>query len=276
MYDASLNTTPDAQGWVYVSNPLVGAQASQSVAGGILSLNTRSVIGEQAGYFSKIPAIAYAHPDHPTIDLSVSPFSIEFTMRQVDGSDTVDADPLALGQRNRGGFAVMVITDDLRGIEIQFQTDHIVALDNANTAFPVGEVEPFDTTAVLHDYELGLSANGYQLVVDGSVLLEGPLRDYTSIAPAQPIGFPYNTPSFLFFGDDTGRGEALTELTRFAVAAVPEPTTAQLLMLGAIWAVGSRRTNAGRRAICVPAISSSMNSSPPMQIRITARTSHVL
>ena len=232
LYDASVNTTPDAQGWFFATNPLAGAQASQSVEGGVLSLDTRSDISEQAGYFSKVPPF-FSHPNNPTMDLSDSSFSIEFTMGQVAGSDTPDTDPLASGQRNRGGFAIIAISEDLTGIELQFQTDNIVALDDVNTAFPIGEVQTFDTTDALHNYELILGIGGYQLFADSSLVLQGPLRNYSGIAPVSPYDFPYTTPSFLFFGDDTPRGEALTKLTRFEVVAIPEPAINWLLMVGA-------------------------------------------
>ena len=220
LYDAAANTTPDAQGWAYFSNPLFRPQANQTVGGGLLSLDSLQVASEQVGYFSKIPAFLFAHPNHPIVDLDDSAFVIEFAMRQVDGRDIPDSDPLALEQRNRGGFAVIAISEDLTGIELQFQTDHVVALDNANTAFPVGEVQAFDTTDTLHEYQLRLSDDGYRLSVDGSLLLQGSLRNYSGIAPASPLNFPYTTPSFFFFGDDTGRGAALTQLTHFAVSAV--------------------------------------------------------
>lgn len=231
LYDASVNTTPDAQGWAFVTNPLFGAQASQSVDNGVLALNTRPEISDQAGYFSKLPALSFSHPNNPIMDLSASPFSIEFSMRQLAGSDAPDVDPLAAGQRNRGGFAVIAISEDLTGLELQFQTDGIVALDDVNTAFPVGEALNFDTTDAVHDYELILSTEGYRLLVDESLVLQGPLRDYWGISPIAS-GFPYSSPSFFFFGDDTGRGEALTELTRFEVSAVPEPAAAWLFAVG--------------------------------------------
>ena len=79
LFDATANTPPDAQGWAFLTNPLFGAQASQSVVSGVLNLDTSADISEQAGYFSKVPALAVAHPNHPTIDLDASDFSIEFS-----------------------------------------------------------------------------------------------------------------------------------------------------------------------------------------------------
>ena len=224
LYDAAADTTPDQQGWAFLTNPLIGAQASQRMEGGRLILNSSQEVVEQAGYFSKVPPLLFERPDTPRINLSLGPFSIAFSMRQVMGIDVPDTDPLALGQRNRGGFAVIVISEDLTGVELQFQVDHVVALDNAHAAFPVGEVQSLDTTQGLRDYQLDISTSGYELSVDGISLLEGPLRDYSAIAPPSPFDFPYTTPSFFFFGDNTGRGGAVTELGRFEVSAVGDCT----------------------------------------------------
>lgn len=234
-----MNTTPVEQGWAFVTNPLLGAQATQSIENGVLSLNTRPAISEQAGYFSKITALAFAHPDNPVMDLSVSPFSIQFSMRQLDGTDVPDSDPLAAGQRNRGGFSVIAISENQAGLELQFRTDGIVALDDVNSAFPIGEFLPFDTTDAIHDYDLVLSTNGYRLSADDELLLQGSLRDYSDISPI-PGGFPYAERSFFFFGDNTGRGEALTELTRFEVSSVPEPA-AMCLFASGLFIVAFRR-----------------------------------
>lgn len=68
LYDAASNTTPNEQGWAFLRSPLIGAQAFQSVDGGVLKLDSRQVASEQAGYFSKIPPILFAHPNHPKVD----------------------------------------------------------------------------------------------------------------------------------------------------------------------------------------------------------------
>ena len=228
LFDATVGTTPDAQGWLFATDPPIGAASHQSIVGGLLLLNTRDDISEQAGYFSKVPFLSFQHPDHPVIDLSLASYSITFGMRQVAGSNLPDTDPLAVGEHNRGGFALIAISEDLSGIELQFQTDQIVALDDENTAFPIGESQAFDSTAALYDFELKLSQTGYELLVDDLLLLEESLRNYASIAPDPPKDFPYTTPSFFFWGDNTGRGEALSEVTQFEVNVVPEPVSWRL------------------------------------------------
>jgi hypothetical protein len=220
MYDASTNTLPHQQGWFFLTSPLLGANASQGVADGMLTLDTLQHVSEQAGYFSGIPVLGLEHPDLPLMDLNESAYSIEFSMLLVAGRDLPDTDPLAPDERNRGGFAVIAISEDLTGIELQFQMDQIIALDDTNAAFPIGEGRAFDTTNAHYDYQLLISTEGYQLSVDGTTLLAGPIRNYSTIAPSGPVGFPYRSPSFLFFGDNTGRGGAVTQVSHVAVSVV--------------------------------------------------------
>lgn len=215
-YDAGLGSLPNEQGWLFLTNPIFGAKSTQSLDEGALMLNTMAHVSEQAGYFSRIP-ILFEPSDPPVFDLSQRPLSIQFSMQQIAGTDVADTDPLALGERNRGGFAVIAISEDLAGIELQFQQDNIVALDDLNAAFPVGERVAFDTSDRSHDFEVILNSSGYTLSADGELLLAGRLRSYSTIEPRPP--FPYTTPSFVFFGDNTGRASALTVITRFHAAS---------------------------------------------------------
>ena len=215
LFDGREGSSPADQGWAYFTNPLLGADATREFVGDALRLDTTVDISEQAGYFSKIPVL-FEHPRMPNLDLAIGPIDISFTLRQMEGIDFADSDPDASGERNRGGFAVIAIGEDLGGIELQFQHDRIISLDNSSTAFPVGEQVAFDTSRWT-TFELQLESDGYRVVVEDEVLVSGSLRDYSDIAPSPPFGFPYQTPSFLFFGDNTGRAGAITELRDFTV-----------------------------------------------------------
>ena len=50
---------------------------------------------------------------------------------------------------------------------------------------------------------------------------------------------PYETPSFLFFGDDTTSGEAIAELS--FIELVPEPTIAAVVLLGFAGSLARRK-----------------------------------
>ena len=217
LYDASLGTTPDQQAWTLLSNPLL-TPVTHGVEQNTLVLDTLDVLTQQAGYFSTFPLFSRAHPDVPTVDLQSSEFVVDFTLRLVIAQDLPDDDARHVGQRNRGGFAVIAISEQLTGVELHFQSHRILGLSNLDTAFPIGEMAAFNTTDALTPYRLTLADEEYRLAAGDTVVLTGPLRNYSNIAPSPPFDFPYTTPSFFFFGDDTPRAGAITEVTRFAVA----------------------------------------------------------
>ena len=66
-------------------------------------------------------------------------------------------------------------------------------------------------------------------------LLSGTLRDYTA------FGFPYTVPNFLFLGDNSARGSAISHLGEVSLSPVPEPAAACLLALGPVGLALRRR-----------------------------------
>jgi len=76
----------------------------------------------------------------------------------------------------------------------------------------------------------GNNYNLYRIGTGGDAigLLNGPLRDYSAFSG--PID-PYETPDFLFLGDDTTSAQAGVQIARVALpfAVVPEPGTLGLL-----------------------------------------------
>lgn len=200
LFDGLLATTPAAQGWVYLTNPVFGASATQAALGDRTRLDTSPVRTEMAGYFSRLlapPLPPRSHPDMPTLDRDLG-YRVGFTARLTAELHVVD---------DRAGFSVIVLGDDRRGVEIGFWTDEIWA-QNDTPLFTHGESTAFDTTANLVAYELCVNATSYLLAADGVGILSGPLRDYSSFGP------PYDTPDFIFLGDDTSSASATVEVGR--------------------------------------------------------------
>ncbi len=193
LYDGSPTptTTPSAQGWRYLTDPLLNASAVQSTAPGVTILDTTTQITDKAGYFSEAPILGQ-HPLMPVLNRS-SGFTIRFQV-QIDQESHVKND--------RSGFDLIVLSEDLKGIELGFWTDSIFALNDDVPSFSRGEDVAFDTTSMT-SYELSVDQGGYTLYAGGIAAISGLLRDYSS------FGFPYNTPSFLFLGDDTTSASAI-------------------------------------------------------------------
>jgi hypothetical protein len=121
---------------------------------------------------------------------------------------------------------VIVLSKDLKGIELGFWSDHIWAQEGGTGSqlFTHAEDAAITTTTGLISYTLAIRGDTYALSAGGALKLSGQLRDYTAFN-----GFPdvYETPNFIFFGDDTNsaRGKirlaAATLFTRKCVANLP-------------------------------------------------------
>jgi hypothetical protein len=190
LYDGSLNSTPDQQGWLYITNP--GSSAVHSANEGGTTLNTTAKTNNQAGYFS------YSHPLMPELNRSTG-FTISFRVKVLSESHGNNSD--------RAGFSVIVITHYLKGLELGFWSNEIWAQADL---FTHAEGTNFDTTESLTGYDLAIWGNNYRLSAGGLTILTGPLRDYSSFGP------PYNIPDFLFFGDDTTSASASIKLASIA------------------------------------------------------------
>jgi hypothetical protein len=222
MYDGSLGTAPASQGWLYVTNPVVGALATQSVSGGAVTLDSTPDGNERAGYFNTV------YPSTPVLDRAAG-FTVRFTMR-LRSEEHRSAD--------RAGFSVIAISSDRRGLELAFWMNEVWAQNDSNNGpayayFTHGEGAGLDANAGLVQYDLAFLGSTYWVLAGGGQVLTGAIRDYTGYTGALD---PYETPNFLFFGDDTGSASARTEISRFEVLnyATPEPASLLLLAVGAL------------------------------------------
>ena len=150
----------------------------------------------------------------------------------------IDAQLLSESHSNvdRAGFSILVLSSDLRGIELGFHTNEIFAQGDS-PLFVRGESAPFDSSTALTRYDLVVLGNSYTLKANGIATLTGALRDYTAFAG--PID-PYETPNSIFFGDDTTSASGATKFTYVSVS-VPEPTTLATIAAGMVAVVARRR-----------------------------------
>ena len=152
-------------------------------------------------------------PGFPILDRTVG-VRVNFTL-QVDSEAHTNND--------RAGFSVIILDKDAQGIELSFWENEIwVKGDDATGGlFKHGEGIAFGTSA-LTDYQVIFMGDKYTLTANAELLLTGPLRDYSAFA-----GFPdpYETPNFLFLGDNTTSAQARVRL-RFVSVTGTEPVVA--------------------------------------------------
>jgi hypothetical protein len=221
LYDGSQNTLPGAQGWTSVVIP----PATQTVSGGATTLDTFTSGSNalQAGY------------------LRTTSFALDRT-----AGFTVRFDAQLLNEthasNDRAGFSVIVLSNDMQGIELGFWNNEVWAQSGA--LFTHAEGAAFNTTAAGSGaagtirYDLTFQGNSYSLFANGGAtpILTGAVRDYTAFTGSPD---PYETPNFLFFGDNTTSARGSFRLAQVTVAtspatAAPEPGTFTLVLVGGI------------------------------------------
>jgi hypothetical protein len=150
-------------------------------------------------------------PGFPSLDRTAG-FQLDFTLQIEDESHR---------NNNRAGFSLIALSDDARGIELAFWENEIwVQSDNSTGGlFKHGEGVVFPTTTDLIDYRLTIIDDAYTLTANTQPILSGPVHDYNAFD-----GFPdpYETPNFLFLGDDTTSAQARIQL-RFLSVTGTEP-----------------------------------------------------
>ncbi|MBT9314227.1 hypothetical protein IXB50_02180 [Leptothoe spongobia TAU-MAC 1115] len=141
-----------------------------------------------------------------------------------------------VSESNRAGFSVVLVSDDVsKEVEIGFKTD------GADRAFAQSanftEAETSSATSldfsIRKTYWLSISGNTYSLAANGVEILSGNTRDYnfdpTTSSPALPASAnPYQTPNFLFLGDNTDQGHAQFTLGEVQVLSLQTSLTPDL------------------------------------------------
>lgn len=200
LYDGALGTTPVDQGLPYASIPSTNFY---STSGGITTLDTTLADNNSiyAGFVTQS-----AQP----LDRNAG-YTLRFDIRVLSSAFT---------NSSRAGFSVIALSSDKKGIELGFHTDEIFAQGDS-PLFVRSESVGFDTTAAITRYDLEVLGNNYTLKANGVTKLTGALRDYTAF-----VGLidPYETPDFLFFGDDTTSARGSTQIS-YISTLVPEPTS---------------------------------------------------
>ncbi len=208
LYDGTLGTTPVDQGLPYASVP---ATPFYSTAGGMTTLDT--TVADNNAIYAGFVTQSATPLDH------TAGYTLRFDIRVVNGTSS---------STSRAGFSVIALSSDNKGIELGFNPDEIFAQGDS-PLFVRSENVALDTTSAITRYDLEVLGNAYTLKADGVTKLTGALRDYT---PFVGLIDPYETPNFLFFGDDTTSARGKTEIKYISVSAVtPEPTMLSVFAL---------------------------------------------
>lgn len=226
LYDGALGGTPDSQMLTYFG---AGAsifdppQATQSFANSATTLDTTPATIDKVGYFdlgNNVPVLS------PTVG-----FRLTFDVQLLSENHV---------RPDRAGLSVILLGQDVRGIELGFWEDEIWAQSD-NPLFTHAEgTTGFDPTSGMIRYHLDVQEDVYTLTANSVVVLSGSVRDYRAASGA--FGFVYNTPNMVFIGDDTSSADAAFKVAYVAITqGIPQsvPTS-----------VGLSRFSAESMAVC--------------------------
>ena len=227
LYDPGLNTLPSEQGWF----TLASAAATSQSAAGVYTLNTLGAPDLRFGNARFAPA---AMP----LDTAAG-FVLDFRLQLLAESHT---------SPNRAGYSLLVVgSDPSRALELAFWTDHVWAQDFVGVADPDrfvhGVDAAWDSQTVAHDYRLTIANHQFTLASGATVLLSGGLRDYRA------EGAPYTVPNFIFFGDNSNRGQSLSALGLVSLSPVPEPAAWGLWLAGGAGLAAAGRLRRRRQPV---------------------------
>ncbi|MBD2250302.1 putative Ig domain-containing protein [Nostoc parmelioides] len=239
LYDGSSVGLPTSQGWLKFGAspaipPLIGVGGTQSqISGGTRLDSNTTPASSFFGFTPSIGSSGYSNYNgyttvlfnqaFPALD-PVKGFTISFDVKI--NSETHTSDDNGDGIQDRAGFSVIVVTSDkTKAIELGFWTDEIWA-QTSSPLFTHSTTERSfrNTTTAVTRYNLVVENNTYKLFAPDSSapILSGNLRDYTAFnhttaapSPINSLPFdPYETPNFLFLGDNTTSARTSSDLTQ--------------------------------------------------------------
>jgi len=213
LYDAASGAIPGAPLLSFIDFPT--SAASPTYADGVTLMDTAAAGSDTyAGWIAN----AETTPGFPILDRTDG-FQLDVTLQVEDESHT---------SNHRAGFSIIILSEDAKGIEVAFWENEIWVQSDDTTGglFRHGEGVAFATTAGLIDYRITIVGDTYTLSADTQTLLSGPVRDYSAFE-----GFPdpYETPNFLFLGDDTTSAQGRVRLSFISITGT-EPVVPTALV----------------------------------------------
>lgn len=205
LYDGDLRSLPEDQGWIYRLEPPIRNQSRQVLVEGAINLNTSRNPADRAGYFVRFPQME-PHPQAPEMLNRRQGYRIGFTLRLYSERRAAP---------NQAGFSLIVLSQDLLGIELGFGAGEVFARSAAFGRAEENRALPFRIDKQYADFALDMRESEYRLSVNEQEILAGSLRNYSD------AGEPHTVPNLLFFGDNAESAGASVNLRRFWVDTEP-------------------------------------------------------
>ncbi|HLO48479.1 MAG TPA: DUF4347 domain-containing protein, partial [Kamptonema sp.] len=221
LYDGSLNTLPQTQGWFSSVFP----PATATVSGGLTKLNTTNSSNIEVGFYS---------PNLGILDRTKG-YTFNFNLQVLSESRTPTADKNGDGKDDSAGFSAIVMSSDSKGIQLEFWEDRIWAQEDGTTQEQLG-LEPdspppspyrtlftqaegtaWDTKTNLTPYSLNVQGDTYTLSTGNTTILSGKLRDYRDGNPYGNSYDIYEGGNFIYLGDRSASAQSEVALSSVSV-----------------------------------------------------------
>jgi len=223
LYNGASGVTPDQYNspspWLNFGN---FSGATQTASNSVTTLDTTTSNSTFAGYSNYNVAAdtspydftptTTVNPSFPVLDANAG-YSLSFTVQINSETSTVS---------NRAGFSVIAISSNGEGIELGFTSNSIFSQNSSFTGIDEQATDLSAMLGSLTQYNLDVSGSSYTLSSGSSTILTGLLQTYT--VPYGIGGKVYDTPNFIFLGDDTTAASASVNIQSISVdAATPVP-----------------------------------------------------
>lgn len=244
LYDPARGGLPESQGRLRYAALPPPVDARTAFDGSATVLTTTTDLAELVGW-SIDPARA------PALDRHAG-FTLRFALQIIE-ERRLPSDDNGDGLDDRAGWSVTLLASDRRGIELGFWDDRVWAQEGGVEPDLFTQAEGAAVNATQFAvYALTIRGNRYTLDRDGVTVLSGSLRDYTAFSG--PID-PYETPNFVFLGDNTSRAGVRARLgavaldigARVMLPLIVIPASPGAAFTEAAASVVQRRSRAGTR-----------------------------
>jgi Ca2+-binding RTX toxin-like protein len=229
LYDSSLTSTPDEQGWLAyaTTNPLNTRQSLGSetnASGGTIrytrldTLYSTTATTGRAGYSNDQPlSPSLVKNTFPVLNRSLG-FNLSFRLRI--NAETHSSDVNGDGLIDRAGYSVTLLGSDRKGVELGFWKNEIWAQQDGTRLFTHSLTErALRATTQWLSYDLLMVGDKYYLSANSKVILQGTTKNYGAfnhVAAGLPYD-PYEQPNVLFLGDNTSSAGSSSDLASLAI-----------------------------------------------------------
>lgn len=218
-------STLTEDGWFPVSSRIFDPGFFYEAGEGVTRFD--SFPAEETGAWTTVGLITgdVLHPDAPVLDSEAGfTLALDLAIEAESHESALDID--RDGLIDEAGFTVMMLDREVVGVAVNFWEDRIwtssdkYVSDGDPLAQAEGVVQDPSAMARMRTYTLTIKKGAYLLSVEGTPILEGPVRDYDRFGLTLN---PFNKPNIITIGDASFRAGARAQIGPITIQACYDP-----------------------------------------------------